>query len=60
MVSELPLTVPGPEVTLKVTGKPELAVAESVIGGAPTVAYQPLTLTPADAEPLPVAANAVI
>src|SRR5271170_4759014 len=32
MVNVLPLTVAGPEITLKVTGRPELAVAESMIG----------------------------
>jgi hypothetical protein len=35
MVSVLPLTVPGPDTTLKVTGSPELAVAESAIGETP-------------------------
>jgi len=34
-VSILPLTVPGPERTLKVTVRPELALADSVIGATP-------------------------
>src|SRR5271156_2364930 len=37
MVSVLPLTIAGPEITLKVTGSPELAVAESMIGVTPKV-----------------------
>jgi hypothetical protein len=37
MVSVLPLTVPGPETTLKVTANPELAVADKVIGLTPYV-----------------------
>jgi hypothetical protein len=37
MVSVLPLTVAGPEITLKVTGSPELAVAYSMIGPTPKV-----------------------
>jgi len=37
IVSVLALIVPGPETTLKVTGKPELAVADSVIGETPQV-----------------------
>ena len=36
MVSMLPLTVPGPETTLKVTANPEVAVADSAIGDNPT------------------------
>jgi hypothetical protein len=32
IVSVLPLIVPGPETTLNVTGSPELAVADNVIG----------------------------
>jgi hypothetical protein len=35
MVKELPDTVAGPDVTLKVTAKPELAVADSAIGDMP-------------------------
>jgi hypothetical protein len=35
MVSMLPLTVPGPETTLKVTANPEVAVADSAIGETP-------------------------
>jgi hypothetical protein len=35
IVSELPLTVPGPETTLKVTANPEVAVADRLIGLTP-------------------------
>jgi hypothetical protein len=35
IVSVLPLTVPGPETTLKLTASPELEVADSVMGEVP-------------------------
>jgi hypothetical protein len=34
-VSVLPLIVPGPEVTLKLTANPEVAVADKLIGLTP-------------------------
>lgn len=37
MVSVLPLTVAGPEITLKVTGRPEVEFADRGIGGTPNV-----------------------
>ena len=37
MVRMFPLIVPGPATTLKITGRPELALADRVIGVAPNV-----------------------